>query len=155
RIVEQLAQTIGASFDLKRTPALHPTARPDDRVAGTDEDIRLRVDRTSAFAQLPGEAIVQTVESGLAGFVEPKIVREEAKGPERRHAHQMISHPTHPPHDASSERARQAVGQQEVEVFLLQERTDSSSYRHRNVSPCEDTGLATWIPYFSLAVSLA
>ena len=67
-IAEQVLERVRRALDLKQFGILNPAVRADDGVAGTDHDRRIGIGRPQARAELPGKAIVQALEAGLASL---------------------------------------------------------------------------------------
>ena len=107
------------ALDLKDLAIGHATTRPDNGIAGADDDVRVHIDRTRAILQRAGEAIMHASKSGLSRVAQIEI------GKELPHEHRDIAHerlldPAEPTHEAGQRAPGDAVGQQEVQLLLLQ-----------------------------------
>ncbi|MEY9359066.1 hypothetical protein ABH994_001787 [Bradyrhizobium yuanmingense] len=91
------------------------------------------IERPQARLQLPGEAVVQTPELRLARLRQIEV-GEQLPQRDREVPHQGILDLGEPAHEAGQRRAGDAVGQQEVEIFLLGERGDEGFDCHESVS---------------------
>src|SRR5208282_20635 len=94
-------------------------AGADDRVAWTDEDVRPAVDRARAVLEFADEAIVHAAELRLLRL--PKVeVGKQPPQADRKVAYQRLFDTAEPADELGGEPARDAVGEQEIDIFLLQ-----------------------------------
>ena len=99
------------------TVTLDPTQRTDDAVAGADHGARVGVQRAGARFELTDKAVVQAVKVVLLGFSEVQIGDPLPRG------NGQVAYPgraplAEPAHEAGECQAGNAVGQQEVQVFV-------------------------------------
>ncbi len=77
------------------------------------------IDRPRAGLQLADEAVVQAGEVRFLRLVQAQV-GEQPPDRDRKVAHQRLLDPAEPAHEAGQQLARNAVGEQEIEVLLLQ-----------------------------------
>ena len=119
RVAEQFLERVGEAFDLIKISAGDRAGCAHDGIAGAHEDIRAAVDRARAVLELPNEAIVHAAELGIPRV--PQIeVGEEAPQPDGDVPHQGLLDLAEPPHELREQPARNPIGQQEIEILLLE-----------------------------------
>ena len=119
-VSEQFRHRVGEPFGLKDALPLHDSALTHNRIAGTGEHAGGRVHGASARLQLPGEAVVDAGEVGFLGIAQVEH-GEEFPRPERNVADEGLLDFAEPAHEAGHEQARDAVGEEEVKVLLLED----------------------------------
>ncbi len=129
RIDKQLLEGVGETLRLDQRGAIDLTGRADDPVARADEHGGVRVDRPCARRELAGEAVVQAPERGSARVAQVHV-REQAPDPDREVSHERLLDPAEPADEPGREPSRDAVGQQEVEIFLLEHRGEARADGH-------------------------
>jgi hypothetical protein len=107
--------------------------RADDGVAGADHDRWVGIGRPQPGAQLAGKAIVQALEAGLARLGEVEIGKQPPAC-NREIADLRLFDLAEPTHEPGQRRPRDAIGQEEVQVFLLRQGGDQASDCHESVS---------------------
>ena len=75
-VTQQVAQLIGKPLDLQDPAVLHQPRGPDDRVARTDQQRWIGIDRARAIPQPPDEAIMQAAEACFLRIAQIKIGAE-------------------------------------------------------------------------------
>src|SRR5437868_5448934 len=75
-IAEQIPQRVWKPFGLVHLGAGNFAASPDNRVAGTDQDLGALVDRADAILEFADETIVQAIELLLLGLAEIEIGKQ-------------------------------------------------------------------------------
>ena len=105
----------------------------DDAVGRAGHDRGIGIERPQAWLQLAGEAGMQALELALLGLGEIEI-GEQLPQRDGGVLHQRILDLGEPAHEAGQRGARHAVGEQEVEVFLLGEGSDQAFDCHESVS---------------------
>ena len=128
-IAEQIFQRVGKALGLIELGAGDAAAGADDRVARADQDVRAAIDRARTLLEFAGEAIVHAAEMGL--FRLPQIeVGKQPPHPDREVAHQRLFDAAEPADEPRSESARDAVGQEEIDVLLLEQAQQLGADRH-------------------------
>ncbi len=129
RVIQQIPQRIGKTLGLQRIGAVEAPAGADDAVAGARKHVRGGVDTPRTGLQLAGEAGVQALEALLLRI--PKVeIGKQAPDRDRRASDQRTLDPAEPAEEARREPARNAIGQQEVDVFVLQDLREFGTKRH-------------------------
>src|SRR5262245_27133334 len=113
----QVAERVGKALGLPRPRVLDHSRRAHDAVARTDDDPRVRVHRARAVAQLADEAFVQAAKARGLRFVQIEV-GEYAPGADREIAYQGLLDAAEPAHETRGEMARDAVGDEEIDVLL-------------------------------------
>ena len=90
------------------------------------------VDRTRAVLELADEAIVQACEFGLFRLAEIEV-REQPPDRDRDIADQRLLDAAEPADELSRQPPRNAVGEQEINVLLLENSKDLSPHCHGTV----------------------
>src|SRR5262249_46055199 len=139
---EQVRQRVGKSLDLIEAGAGDRAGRADDRVTRADEDFGVVVDRARALPELPDEAIVQAAKTRLLRLAQVQVGEEAPQG-DRQVAHQRLFDPAEPAHELRGQPAGNPVGEQEIEVLLLQQTQNPGAKRHRAVT-CVGEGTVRW-----------
>src|SRR6185312_14162951 len=106
--------------------------RADDAIAWTDHDRGVGVRRTQARLELARKTVVQAFEFGFPGLRQVEIAEHPPAG-DRGVPYKRILDLAEPAHEPGQRRARDAVGQQEVEVLLLRQRGDQAPRCHDSV----------------------
>jgi hypothetical protein len=132
-IAKQVQQLIAGALDLKQLGVRDGAERADDGIARARHDLRIRVERAQAGPQFADKAIVQAGEIRLACFTEIEL-RKQPPASDREFAHQRVLDLAEPAHETRQSRPRDAVGQQEVQVFLLGQAGDQAPNCHESVS---------------------
>jgi len=107
-------------------------ARADERIAGTHQYARIRIDWPRPVLEFSGKAIVHALEARLFRFAQIEI-GEQPPQRDTGAANQGLLDPAQPPHELGQEPAWNAVGEQEVDVLLLHDPGDQGSCSHLNV----------------------
>ena len=128
-IAQQVLQRVGEALDLKDVGAGDRAGGADDGIARADQDFGPAVDRARAVLELPGEAVVHAAKARLLRLAQIQV-REEAPHPDRQVAHHRLLDPAEPAHELGGQPARDPVGEQEIDVLLLDQPQDLRSKRH-------------------------
>jgi len=118
-VAEQILQRVRETLDLIEAGAGDAAAGADDRVAWTDQNVRIALDRAAALLKFADEAIVQAAELCFLGFLQIEI-REEPPQADRYVAHQWMLDLAEPAHELGHQAPRDPVRQQEIDVLLLE-----------------------------------
>ena len=129
RIVEEIVQRVREPLGLNHDVAVDRPRGAHDGVAGAHQHVRVGIDRAHARLELANEAVVQAVERRLGRLVEIGI-GEQAPEPDRKIAHQRLADLADPADELRRQAARNAIRQQEVELFLLAEAGQYGSSGH-------------------------
>ncbi len=135
-IAQQVQQGIGRALDLEQLGVGDGAEGADDAVAGARQHGRIGIERPQAGAQLPGETVVQAGEAGFPGLAEIEVRKQPPAG-DRQVADPGMFDLAEPAHEVGQRRARDAVGQQEVDVLLLGQGGDKAAHCHDSVSGAE------------------
>ena len=127
---QEILQGIGKTLGLDQLIPHDGTRAPDDGVAGTDQDGRIWVDGPRSDLQLADEAVVQAAKLGRRGVAQIDV-GELAPQTERQITHPWILDPGEPPHELGEQAPRDAIGEQEVQVLLLEEAAQQGGGRGR------------------------
>ena len=122
-IAEQVFQRVGKALGLKNSLAFDWPMRADDAVAGARKRRRIGIHRARVGLQFANKAIVQTGELRLARFTHIQPGKEPPYR-NRRIAHQRLLDLAEPAHEACQRVARQAIGEQKIQLFVLQQILD-------------------------------
>jgi hypothetical protein len=128
-VAEQILQRVRKSLGLEQRGAADCAAGADDRIAGAHQNVIAALDRAGAVPEFANEAIAKAFEPRLLGFAEIEV-REYPPDGNGKIANQRLFDPTEPAHELRRQAARNAVGQQEVEVLLLENFQDLGLDRH-------------------------
>ena len=120
RIGQQVPQRVGEALGLQQLGAADRAAGADDGVARACQHLRIGIDRPRAGLQLAREAGMQAREGLLPGVAEVEI-GEQAPHRDRRPRHDRVLDLAEPAHPARREAPRDPVGQQEVDVLLVED----------------------------------
>ena len=131
-VAEEILQRVWKPFRLVHLGAGNFAASPDNRVAGTDQDLRAPVDRADAILEFADETIVQAIELLFLGLAEIEIGKQPPSG-DRKIADKGLFDPAEPADELRRQPARNAVGQQEIDVFVLENLKNLSLDRHAPV----------------------
>ena len=129
RVAEQVKQGVGETFGLKHLNAGNCAAGTDDAITGAAHYVGVGVDRACTVLQLASEAVVQAAEFGFARVRQIKVGKHFPGG-NRQVTNQRLFELAEPAHEASQQLARNAVGEQKIEVFLEDYAGDEFAYRH-------------------------
>src|SRR5262249_4281227 len=140
RAAEQALKGVGKPLDLQQSRAGDRTAGADDRVAGAHKHAGIPVDRPRAVLELPDEAVVHAAKLRVLGLAQVEV-GEKTPDADGQVAHQRLLDAAEPPHEPGRQAPRNAVGQQEVEVLLLQDVEDGGADRHAAVKSMEYTAI--------------
>src|SRR5208283_936568 len=119
-VLQKLANVIGRAFDLQDLASLDDPAGADNRVAWAGQDVRPHVGWARAVFQLAHETVVQALEFLFLRVAQIEI-GEQAPQADGRVAHPGLLDLAEPAHEDGERMARDAVGEEEVDVFLLHE----------------------------------
>ena len=125
RIAQQILQRVGKSLGLIELGAVDRAAGADDGVARADQDVGRAVDRARAVLELADEAVVQAAELGLFGFAQIEV-GEQPPERDREVADERLLDLAEPADELGRQPPRNAVGEQEIDVFLLEDPQDLS-----------------------------
>ena len=114
---EEFGHRVRKALGLEHLRALHGPAGADDAVAGADQHLGVGVDRPRSRPQFPGEAVMQAGKAGLLRIAEIDI-GEQPPHRHRGRPHHRVLDAREPAHESGELDARDAVGEQEVEVFV-------------------------------------
>ena len=119
-VAEEVLQGVGESFGLEDLVSLHRATSSDDSVARADKDGRSGIDGARSRTQFAGEAIAKAFESGFPGIGEVEVGEcfPDGDGESGQPGASEAGKPTHP---LGGEATGNAVGEEEVEVFLQEE----------------------------------
>ena len=117
-LAEQLGERVGEALGLEDARALDRAAGADDGVAGAGQHGRVGVDRARAGLQLAHEAVVQAARSASCWASLRRGRRTRATTAIESRASQRLLDAAEPAHEARERQARNAVGEQEVQVAL-------------------------------------
>src|SRR3974390_1834896 len=70
---EQIPQLVWEALDLQDFAILHCSGRPDDRIARTDHQIRISIDRARTVLEPADEAVMQAAEPCFASVAQVQI----------------------------------------------------------------------------------
>src|SRR4051794_865689 len=115
-VTKQVPQLIGEALYLQDAGALHRSGCPDYRIARTDQDIRVGIDRTHPVSKVPDEAVMQATEAFLTRLAQIQI-GEEAPDADGQVADQRLLELAEPGEEAGCQPPGNAVGQQEIDVL--------------------------------------
>ena len=132
-IAEQVFQCVGETLGLVELGAGDGAASADDGVAGTDQNVRPAVDRARPVLELAGEAVVHAAEVGLFRLAQVEVGKQ-LPHPDGHVPHQRLLDPAEPADQLGGEPARDPVGEEEVDVLLLQEAQQLRADRHGTVN---------------------
>ena len=124
---EQLVQAVREALGLEHATALHRAAGADDGVARAGEDGRVGVHRPRAGHERTREAVVQAREALLLRVAEVEVGEQPPDG-NRQPRQQRAADLAEAPHRACERDARDAVGEQEVQVLLLEEAAQRAGF---------------------------
>jgi hypothetical protein len=93
---------------------------------------RIAVDGTDAVLQLAGKARVQALEARFLGLAEVEVA-EQAPQEDAGRGEPRLLDPAQPTHELREPAPRNAVGQEEIDVFLLDDAIDQGAGSHLNV----------------------
>ena len=124
-------------------PAIAPQA-PTIASHGLTSDGGIGIDRPGAVLQLAGEAVVQARELGLLRLAQVEV-GEQPPEPDRQVAHERLLDLAEPAHEPGRQPPRNAVGQQEIEVFLLEDLAISDADCHGIGKAAADSAAIRWI----------
>ena len=130
---QEVLERIRKSLRLKYRPLFDPPAGADQGIAGTREQGGIGLDRSRAILQPPREAVVQTPEPGLSRLAQIEVGEQPPQG-DAGGAQPGLLDAADPPHELRRPAARNAVGEQEIEVFLLREAADHGAHGHLSVT---------------------
>ena len=133
RIAEQVRQRIGRALDLVEFVVANSSERADNAIRRADHDRRIGIGRPQAGTKLAGETVVHALEFALPGFRKVEL-GEQPPACDRQVAHERIFDLAEPAHEAGQRGARDTIGQEEIEIFLLCEGGDESFHCHEFVS---------------------
>src|ERR1700722_7895089 len=132
RVRQQLAERVEKAFRLQERALLDGAAPADQAIAGTDQMRGVHIDGAGAGLQLPREAVVQALEA--RGFRLAQIqVGKQAPQRDAAVADPWMFDAAPPAHEAGHKTARNAVAEQEIDVFLLGQPLNQGSGIHRSV----------------------
>ena len=132
-VAEQIDQGIGEPLGLQHRAVLDPPTGAHQRIAGTREHGGVSVDRPGSRFELAREAFVQAVETFRLGLAQVQIGEQ----PPNRDGGCTKPGPldsAHPADEQGEPAARNPVGEQEVEVLLLQDAHQPSAGGHVSVT---------------------
>jgi len=105
----------------------------DDGLAGADQKILVALDVTCVVFEASDEAVVQTPKVFLARLV-PVQIGKQPPDADRQIAYQRLLELAEPTEAACGQASRDAIGQQEVDVFMTGDGPD------RGAQPVHDGG---------------
>ena len=129
---KQVRQPVRKALGLEHVQPVDRAAGAQDGVAGAAQHLRVAVHHPGARLQFADEAVMHAVELGLAGFAQVQVA-EQLPDPQRQIAHQWLADLAEPTHEAGEGDARNAIGQQEVQVLLLQDAVTPELQIHEDV----------------------
>ncbi|MCR5864456.1 hypothetical protein [Aquincola sp. J276] len=102
-------------------------AGADDGIAGAAQQRGIGGHRAGTGAQLAGEAVVQAGKALLLGIAQVEV-GEQPPHRDRQPRQQRAAQLAEAAHPARERDARDAVGEQEVQVFLLQQAAPGAGF---------------------------
>ena len=132
-IAEQVFQRVGKTLGLIELGTGNRAAGANDGIARTDHNIRPAIDRARAILQLAGEAFVHAAEMRLFRLAQIEIGKQPPQ-PDGQIAHQRLFDPAEPADELRGQPARNAVGEEKVDVLLLQNMQQLRADRHGTVN---------------------
>jgi len=131
-VAEEVLQAVEKPLGLDQHPVLDAAGSADDGVAGAGEDVRIGIDRTGPRLQFADEAVVHAGEGAFTCLGEVERA-EPAPDRNREIPDEGLFDLAEPAHEEGERPARDAVGQQEVQVILLQEAGEGGAHGHVGV----------------------
>ena len=132
-IAQQVHQRVGKSLGLQHRSAGDRAHGANDSVARAHQYGGVGVDAARTVLELAREAFMQAPEAGAARFAQVELA-EQPPQRQAQLAHQRLLDAAQPAGEQRQPAARQAVGEQEVQVFLLRDLGDYLAWRHRTVT---------------------
>ena len=120
RVVQQILQRVRESLGLNQLCAPDRSRRADNRVARADEHIRRSVDRARSIFQLANEAVVEAGKMSLPGLLQVQVPGKHLPRRYRKTSNERMLDLAEPAHEQRRETAGNPVGQQKVDVLLLE-----------------------------------
>ena len=117
-IAKQVEQRVRRALDLEQLGVGDLAECADDAVAWTDHDRWVGINGPETRSKLARKAIVQALEFGLFRLRQIEVGKQPPAG-DREVPHQRVLDLAEPTHESGDGSARNAVGQQEIQVFLL------------------------------------
>jgi hypothetical protein len=133
-MAEQIGHRVRKALGLPDLAVLHRAAGAHDGVAGAGQHGRVRIHRAGPVLQLAHKAVVQALEALLPGLAQVQLGEQppHADGQARQ---QRAADLAEPAHRMGHRQARNPVGQQEVQIFLLQQAvTPGTQHFHGDVN---------------------
>ena len=125
----QIGQRVGKAFGLEELPRFDAPVRADKSIYRAAHHRRVHVDGPRALLELAGKAVVHAGEAAFFRFTEVEV-REVFPDGDGCVAHPGLLDFAEAPHELGQPCAWQAIGQQEVQVFLVQQIFDGLADRH-------------------------
>ena len=127
------SRRIGKALGLIKLRAGDFAAGADDGIAGADKDIGTGIDRARTILQFAREAIVHAAELRSLGL--PQVeARKLPPNPDRKVADDRLFNAAEPADELSREAARNAVGQEEIDILLFDQAHQLGTDRHGTVN---------------------
>ena len=137
---QEFAERVRKSLGLVEPGAGDRAASADDGVARAHQDVRPAVDRARAVLELADEAIVHAAEARFLRLPQVEIGKEPPRA-DRQIAHQRLLDAAEPADELRDQPARNAVGEQEIDVLLLQDAQKLGADRHGAVNSAGYTAI--------------
>ena len=132
-IAQQVFERIGKALGLIKLRAGDFAAGADDGITGADKDIGTGVDRARTILQFAREAIVHAAE--LRPLRLPQVEAGKLPpNPDRKVADDRLFDAAEPADELSREAARNAVGQEEIDILLFDQAHQLGTDRHGTVN---------------------
>ena len=126
--LQQLSERIAEPLGLKQLALLDVTAFTHNAVAGAGQHLGAGIHHAGAGLEPPGKTVVQTGEIGM-GRLGQVQVSEQLPQANRRAGDPRVADFAQPANKPRQGNARDAVGQQEVDVFILENAAPSGQKR--------------------------
>ena len=117
---KQIFERVGEALGLKDLGSPNRAVRPDDGIDRACQHQRIDVNRSGTVLELACEAVVHAAKCGLLGLAQIKL-REESPDTDGQVAQPRRFNLAKAPHPLGEPAPGQAIRQQKVDVFLVQE----------------------------------
>jgi hypothetical protein len=117
---QQVFQGVRKAFGLKSSRSFNAAMGPHDGIHRTGHRTRVGLNGPCAIFQLAGKAGMHAFELGLSGLGQVQV-REILPDADGGVLHPRYFYLAEPAHEARQRHTRQTVGQQKVDVFLIQD----------------------------------
>ena len=132
RVAQEIEERVREPLRLQHRPSSDRSAGADQRVAGTHQGAGVGIDWTHAVPQFAGKALVHALEARFLRFAQVEIGEQPPQGYTNA-ADQRLLDAAQPPHELRQQPAWNAVGEQKVDVLLLNNAGDQGFCSHLSV----------------------